>query len=52
VVFVNRKKLDRQAFVEVCLDFQPNTKGYVILNLKNHKIETSRHVMFYENHFP
>jgi len=31
---------------------QPNTKGYPFLNLKNHKSEVSRDVIFHENHFP
>jgi len=36
----------------VFLGFQPHTKGYIFLNLKNHKIEVSRHVIFHEHQFP
>jgi len=48
----NRKKLDNRASTRVFLGFEPNTKGYAFLNLKNHKIEISRQVIFYENRFP
>jgi len=34
------------------LGFPPHTKGYTFLNLKYLRIEMSRHVTFYESHFP
>ena len=36
----------------IFLSFQPHTKGYLFINLQNHKVEVSRHVIFYESHFP
>jgi len=48
----NRKKLDDKAIKVVFLGFPHNTKGYIILNLKYHRIEISRHVIFHETHFP
>jgi len=46
------EKAYSRASTGVFLGFKPNTKGYVFLNLKNHKTEISRHVIFYENRFP
>ena len=34
------------------LGFKPHTKRYLFLNLHNHKIDVSRHVIFHESHFP
>jgi len=48
----HRKKLDDRYVFGIFLGFQPHTKGYLFLNLQNHKIEISRHTIFYENHFP
>ena len=48
----HRKKLDDRSVSGIFLGFQPHTKGYLFLNLKNHKIEISRHTVFYENIFP
>jgi len=47
-----RKKLDDRVVSGIFLGFQPHTKGYLFLNLKNHRIEISRHTIFYEHHFP
>ena len=41
----HRKKLDERSVSGIFLGFQPNTKGYIFLNLKNHKIEVSRHTV-------
>jgi len=35
----------------VFLGFKSNTKGFLFLNLNNHKIDVSRNVIFYENSF-
>jgi len=51
-ITVHRKKLDDISIKGIFLDFQQNTKGYIILNLKFQSIEISRHVIFHENHFP
>ena len=48
-ITVNRKKFDARGVSGVFLGFQPHTKGYIFLNLKNHKIEVSRHVIFREH---
>ena len=48
----HRKKLDDRYVSDIFLGFQPHTKGYLFLNLRNHKIEISRHTIFYENFFP
>ena len=48
----HRKKLDDRVVSGIFLGFQPHTKGYLFLNLQNHKIEISRHTVFYEHHFP
>ena len=37
---------------DIFLGFLALTKGYIFLNLKYHRIEISRHIIFYENHFP
>ena len=49
---VHRTKFDSRAVSGVFLGFKPHTKGYLFLNLHNHKIDVSRHVIFYESHFP
>ena len=46
------KKLDDRSIKGIFLGFPQNTKSYIILNLKFHIIEISRHVIFHENHFP
>jgi len=48
----HRKKLGSRATPRVIIGFQPNTKGYMYLNLNTHKIEMSYHVTFHENCFP
>jgi len=48
----HRKKLDARSGHGVFLGFHHHTKGYIFLNLKNHKIEVSRHVIFHETNFP
>jgi len=48
----HRKKLDDRVVSSIFLGFQPHTKGYLFLNLQNHKIKISRHIVFYEHHFP
>jgi len=48
----HRKKLDAHSVHGIFLGFQPNTKGYLFLNLTNHNIEVSRHIVFHEDHFP
>jgi len=48
----NRKKLDDRSVSGIFLGFQPHTKGNILLNLRNHRIEISRHTVFYENLFP
>jgi len=37
---------------DIFLGFPAHTKGYIFLNLKYHRIEISRYIVFYENHFP
>ena len=49
---VHRTKFDSRAVSGVFLGFKPHTKGYLFLNLHNHKIDVTRHVIFYESHFP
>jgi len=48
----NRNKLDPRANASVFLGFKSNVKGYIVLDLKNHSINVSRNVVFYENYFP
>jgi len=48
----HRKKLDDRSVHDIFLGLSSNTKGYIFLNLKNHSIEVSRNIIFYENHFP
>ncbi|WVY96778.1 hypothetical protein V8G54_028929 [Vigna mungo] len=48
----HRKKFDDRAIPGIFLGFKKHTKGYLFLNLKNHKIEISRNVVFHENTFP
>jgi len=48
----HRKKLVARSVHGIFLGFQHHTKGYIFLNLKNHKIEVSRHVIFHETNFP
>jgi len=52
LLLLTEKKLDSRAAPGVFLGFKPNTKGFLFLNLKNHKIDLSRNVIFYENFFP
>jgi len=42
----HRKKLDNRSVPGVFLGFKPHTKGFIFLNLKSHKIEISRNVIF------
>jgi len=43
----NKKKLDSRATTGVFLGFQSTTKRYLYPNLKNHKIDISRHIFFH-----
>jgi len=52
ILVAHRKKLDSRVIPGVFLGFKPHTKGFIFLNLKYHKIEVSRNVIFYENCFP
>jgi len=47
-----RKKLDPRASPGLFLGYKPNTKGYLVFNLKNHSVTISRNVLFYETVFP
>jgi len=38
-IIANRKKLDSHVVPGIFLGFQSHTKGYIFLNLKNHKVE-------------
>ena len=51
-ILAHRKKLDNRAVPGVFLGFKSNTKGFLFLNLNNHKIDVLRNVIFYENSFP
>ena len=51
-ITAHRKKLDDRSIKCIFLGFPQNTKGYIVLNLKFHRIEISRHVIFHETHFP
>ena len=51
-ILTHRKKLDSHVVPGVFLSFKRNTKGFLFLNLKNHKIDLSRNVFFHENCFP
>lgn len=42
----NIKKIDGCFVPRIFLGFKPHTKGFIFLNLKNHKIDVSRHVTF------
>ena len=46
------KKLDSRVVPAIFLGFKPHSKRYIYLNLKNHKIDFSRHLIFHENCFP
>jgi len=48
----HRKKLDSRVVPCVFLGFKPHTKGFIFLNLKSHKIEISRNLIFYKSCFP
>jgi len=52
IITAKRKKFDVCVVSGVFLGFQPHTNGYIFLNLKNHKIEVSMHVIFHEHQFP
>jgi len=47
-----RKKLDHRASLGLFLGYKPNTKGYLVFNLKNLNVTISRNVLFYETIFP
>jgi len=47
-----KRELDSHVVPDVFLGFKSYTKDFVLLNLNNHKIEISKHVIFYENPFP
>jgi len=49
---VNKKKLDARSVYGIFLGFPHNIKGCILLYLKYHRIEISRHVIFHEYHFP
>ncbi|WVZ13928.1 hypothetical protein V8G54_011494 [Vigna mungo] len=51
-ITAHRKKFDDRAVPGIFLGFKRHTKGYLFLNLKNHKVEVSRNVIFHENVFP
>jgi len=51
-ILADRKNLDSCVVPRVFLGFKPNTKGFLFLNLKNHKIDLSRNVVFHEICFP
>ncbi|CAN1266026.1 Retrovirus-related Pol polyprotein from transposon TNT 1-94 [Linum perenne] len=48
----NRTKLDHRANPCVFLGFPANTKGFLLYNLTNNQVITSRDVMFHEMIFP
>ena len=48
----HRQKLDHRAHPCIFIGFKPNTKGYLVYDLHSHSINTSRNVVFYEDHFP
>ncbi|XP_014522928.1 uncharacterized protein LOC106779349 [Vigna radiata var. radiata] len=47
----HRKKFDDHVVPGIFLGFKQHTKGYLFLNLKNHKVDISRNVVFHENVF-
>ena len=47
----HRQKLDHRAHPCIFIGFKPNTKGYLVYDLHSHSINTSRNVVFYEDHF-
>ena len=47
-----RKKFDHRASPGLFLGYKPNTKRYLVFNLKNHSVTISRNVLFYETIFP
>jgi len=51
-ITAHRKKLNDRSTKGIFLGFPQNTKGYIVLNLKFHRIEISRHIIFHETHFP
>jgi len=51
-ILAHRRKLDSRVVPGVFLGFKPNTKGFWFVNFKNHNIDLSRNVIFYENFFP
>ncbi|WVZ17715.1 hypothetical protein V8G54_010697 [Vigna mungo] len=51
-ITAHRKKFDDRVVPRIFLGFKRHTKGYLFLNLKNHKVEVSRNVIFHENVFP
>ncbi|WVZ08611.1 hypothetical protein V8G54_021957 [Vigna mungo] len=51
-IIAHRKKFDDRVVPGIFLGFKKHTKGYLFLNLKNHKVEISRNVAFHENVFP
>jgi len=47
----NRKIMDNHVSLGIFIGFKAHTKGYMFLNLRNHKIDISRYVVFHENRF-
>jgi len=45
-ILAHRRKLDNRVVPIVFLGFKPNTKSFLFLNLKNHKIDLSRNIIF------
>ena len=48
----HRHKLDPRAHPCIFLSFKPHTKGFLVYDLHTHNVTASRHVVFYEDHFP
>jgi len=51
-ITAQHKKLDPRAHPSIFLGFQPHAKGYLLYYLHTHTTTISRHVIFYEDHFP
>lgn len=48
----HKSRFDARARKYVFLGFKDDTKGYILYDLNYHNIFVSRHVIFYETHFP
>ena len=51
-LIANRKKLDPRVATSIFLGLKPNTKGFIMFDLKTKAISVSRNVIFYEDCFP